>query len=105
MTQVQQKLVAIGKRIVVIEDDHFVQAYDAGYGAYYRYHRQDEVIDSSLLLFQLRNGWNGECSEMWTTGYLMGWLAGFYEQGEGQLARSMDVNPGDATSNIIQQAS
>ncbi len=105
MPQVQQHTIRIGNKSVVVEDDHFVQAYDAGYEAYYRYHRDDGVIDASLLLFQLRNGWNGECSDMWTTGYLMGWLTAFYEQEEGQLARSIDVNPGDTTSNPIQQAS
>ncbi len=84
-------VVSIGKMSVLVEDEDLVQAYDAGYEAYNRYHRQDDVIDASLLLFQLRNGWNSECSDMWNTGYLMGWLAGFYEQEQGVLALCMAV--------------
>jgi len=107
MAQVQQqpRMISIGNRSVLVEDEEFVQAYDAGYEAYYRYHRQDDVIDSSILLFQLRNGWNERCSDMENTGYIMGWLAAFYEQEEGQLARSVCVNLGDANTDSIRQAS
>ncbi len=98
-------VVSIGKMSVLVEDEDVMQAYDAGYETYHRYHHQDEVIDATTLLFQLRNGWNSGCSDMWNTGYIMGWLAGFYEQEEGQLARSIDVNPKNATSDPIQQAS
>ncbi len=87
MEQVQQPhSVSIGKRAVLVEDEEFVRGYDAGYETYRRYHRDDDVIDSAILLFQLRNGWNSECSEMETTGFIMGWLAAFYEQEDGQLA-------------------
>ncbi len=90
MVQVQQQhRVSIGNKSVLVEDEEFARAYDAGYGTYHRYHRDDDVIDSALLLFQLRNGWNERCSGMWTTGYLMGWLAAFYEQEEGQLSLSV----------------
>jgi hypothetical protein len=106
MSEVQQSYtIPIGNKAIAIEDDDFVQGYDAGYDAYRRYHRDDTVIDASLLLSRLRNGWNSECSDMWTTGYLMGWLTAFYEQEEGQLARSIDVNPENVTSNSTQQAS
>ncbi len=86
-----QHIVAIGNRSVLVEDEEFARAYDAGYETHDRYHRDDEVIDASLLLFQLRNGWNERCSEMENTGYIMGWLAGFYEQVKGQLALSVPV--------------
>ena len=89
MPQVQQHTILIGNKAIAVEDDDFVQAYNAGYDTYYRYHREDEVIDASLLLFQLRNGWNGERPDMWTTGYILGWLAAFYEQEEGQLVLSI----------------
>ncbi len=92
MTHVQQPhMVSIGNKSVLVEDEEFARAYDEGYETYHRYHCDDDVIDSSILFFQLRNGWNGGYSEMWTTGYLMGWLAGFYEQEEGQLALSVSV--------------
>jgi len=106
MAQVQQQhRVSIGNRSVLVEDEEFVYAYDAEYETYHRYHRQGDVIDSAILLFQLRNGWNERCSEMWNTGYIMGWLAAFYEQEDGQLARFVCVNPGDANTDSIQQAS
>jgi len=86
MTHVQQPhLISIGNKSVLVEDENFAHAYDVGYETYYRYHRDDDVIDSAILLFQLRNGWNDACSEMETTSYIMGWLAAFYEQEEGQL--------------------
>ncbi len=89
MAQVEQYRVSIGNKSILVEDEEFAHAYDAGYETYHRYHRDDDVIDSAILLFQLRNGWNGGCSAMWTTGYIMGWLAAFYEQEEGQLAFSV----------------
>jgi len=92
MEQIQQPhRVSIGNRVVLVEDEEFVLAYDAGYETYHRYHRDDDVIDSAILLFQLRNGWNSECSEMEATGFIMGWLAAFYEQEEGQLALCVSV--------------
>jgi len=91
MTHVQPLIVSIGKRAVLVEDEDFARAYDAGYETYHRYHRDEEVIDSALLLFQVRNGWNTERSEMETTGFIMGWLAAFYEQEEGQLALCVSV--------------
>ena len=92
MLQVQQpQMISIGKKMVLVEDEEFERAYDKGYENYHRYHHDDEVIDSALLLFQVRNGWNGEHSEMQITAYIVGWLAAFYEQEEGQLARTVDV--------------
>ncbi len=92
MAQVQQPhVVSIGKRAVLVEDEDFARAYDVGYETYHQYHRDDDVIDSAMLLFHLRNGWNDACSAMWTTGFIMGWLAAFYEQEEGQLALCVSV--------------
>lgn len=99
------RVVSIGKMSVLVEDEDVVQAYNVGYETYHRYHRQDEVIDATILLFQLRNGWNSDCSDMWNTGYLMGWLAAFYEQEDGQLALSVYINTSDAKPDPIQQAS
>jgi len=91
MTHVHPHLVSIGKMAVLVEDGDFARAYDAGYETYHHYHRDDDVIDSAILLFQVRNGWNDTCSEMETTGFIMGWLAAFYEQEEGQLALCVPV--------------
>jgi len=92
MPQVQQShMISIGNKSVLVEDEEFARAYDVGYETYHRYHRDEDVIDSAILLFQLRNGWNGDRSDMWTTGYLLGWLAAFYEREEGQLARTVDI--------------
>ena len=92
MSHVQQsQMMLIGNKTVLVEDDNFARMYDTGYTNYHRYHRDDEVIDSALLLLLLRNGWNGAYSEMETTAYIMGWLAAFLEQEEGQLARTVDV--------------
>lgn len=75
---------------MLVEDEEFARDYDLGYETYHRYHR-DEVIDSALLLFQVRNGWNDACSDMHNTGLLLGWLAAFYEQEDGQLALSVSM--------------
>ncbi len=106
MPQVQQlHMISIGNKTILAEDAGFAHGYDAGYETYYCYHRNDDVFDLSLLLFQLRNGWNSDCSEIETTGYIMGWFAAFYEQEKGQLSRSIDVNAENATSDSIQQVS
>ncbi len=92
MTHVQQPhLISIGNKSVLVEDGDFARAYDGGYETYHRYHRDNDVIDSAILLFQVRNGWNAACSEMETTGFIMGWLAAFYEQEDGQMALSVSV--------------
>jgi len=102
MTHIQQQVICIGTRSVLVEDEDFARAYDVGYETYHRYHRDDNVIDSAILLFQLRNGWNDTCSEMEHTGFIMGWLAGFYEQEEGHLARSIDVTMTDAYTHACR---
>lgn len=92
MTQVQRPhVISIGNKRVLVEDEDFARSYDKGYETYHRYHHDDEMVDSALLLFQVRNGWNDAHSEMETTAYIMGWLAAFYEQEQGQLAQFVSV--------------
>jgi len=87
----QQQQVSLGATLIMIEDEEFIGGFETRYDSYHTYHQQGEVIEISTLLFLLKNGWNGERSEMWTAGYIMGWLAGFYEQEDGQLALSVPV--------------
>lgn len=87
----RQQQVALGTILIMIEGEEFIGGFESGYDSYHTYHHRDEVIETSTLLFLLKNGWNGDKSEMWTTGYIMGWLAAFYEQEEGQLALCIPV--------------
>jgi len=106
--QQQQQVVVLGTIQVLVDDTAFVQGYETGYGTYHTYHAQqdDGVIEVSTLLFLLRNGWNVGQSDQWNTGYIMGWLAAFYEQEKGMFALSTYVaNVGDAERDSRQQAS
>ncbi len=87
--------VSLGTRQVMVEDEEFVHGFDTGYDTCHTYHHHthtDEVMSTDTFLFLLRNGWGAGRSDQWTTGYIMGWLAAFYEQEEGQLALSTDVS-------------
>jgi hypothetical protein len=77
---------SLGKRQVLIEDEEFMRGFNIGYDTFHAHHTQDdEMIGTTTLLFLLKNGWNAGMSDQWTTGYIMGWLAAFYEQEDGQL--------------------
>ncbi len=75
----------------MIDDEEFVSGFESGYDSYHTYHHRDEVIETTTLLFLLKNGWNGGPSDLWNTGYIIGWLAGFYEQEQGTLALCIPV--------------
>jgi hypothetical protein len=87
----------IGTKGVLVEDDEFVHGYDDGYTVYHQYYHDEKVLNAYVLLMQLRNGWGDEAyvSDMHTTGFLVGWLAAFLEQEEGQLARCVALNGTD----------
>ncbi len=89
MTQGHPYRMSIGGKTVLVDDDEFVRAYDKGHATYYRYHRDEKVIDVALLAFQVQSG---SGSEMHHIGAILGWLAAFFEQEEGQLACSIEVN-------------
>ncbi len=89
--QHQPQYITIGTIPLVIEDKEFINGFERGYDSYHTYHQRGEVIETSTLFFLLKNGWNADHSEMWTTGYIMGWLAGLYEQEDGQLALCVSV--------------
>jgi len=84
--QHQPQYITIGTIPLLVEEKEFIGGFDSGYDSYHTYHQCGEVIETSTLLFLIKNGWNGDHSDMWTTGYIMGWLAAFYEQEDGQLA-------------------
>ena len=89
--QHQSQYITIGTIPLLIEDKEFVSGFERGYESYHTYHQHGEVIETSTLLFLLRNGWNADHTDMWTTGYIMGWLAGLYEQENGQFALCMPI--------------
>ncbi len=89
--QHQPQHITFGTIPLLIEDKEFVGGFESGYGSYHTYHQRGEVIETSTFLFLLKNGWNGDRSEMWTAGYIVGWLAGLYEQEDGQLALCIPV--------------
>jgi hypothetical protein len=82
----------IGDKTVLVDDAEFVRAYDKGHATYYRYHSDEKVIDVALLAFQVQSG---SGSEMHHIGTILGWLAAFFEQEKGQLARTIDVRTFD----------
>ena len=69
MTQVHPKSMLIGDKTVLVDDDEFVCAYDQGHATYYRYHRDEKVIDVALLAFQIQSG---SGSEMHPIGAILG---------------------------------
>ncbi len=91
MTLIEYPMLSIGTRTILSEDEDFVHGYTNGYETHHTYHQHNDLLDTSTLLFLLRNGWDAGHSDEWNTGYIMGWLAGFYEQEAGQLALSMNV--------------
>ncbi len=83
--------VMIGTMRLLIDDEDFLRGYRHGYETFHTYHSKEESIDTSTLLFLLRNGWGAGHSDVWMTGYIMGWLGAFYEQEEDQFALSTDA--------------
>ncbi len=87
-TESQFQQVFPGTVTIAEEDEEFVNGFDRGYKSYHTFHLQGEIIETSTFLFLLKNGWNAGTSDMWNTGYIMGWLKGFYEQEDRQRVRS-----------------
>ena len=90
--QHSQQQIMLGTMLLLINDADFLHGYDNGYETFHTYHPKEEAVDTSTLLFLLKNGWNAGHSDQWVTGYIMGWLAAFYEQEKGQLALSTSVS-------------
>ncbi len=91
MTHLAWQQITIGNAHILVDDEDFVQGYHDGYETCHTYHHHEEMIDTSTFLFLLRNGWDTGRSEQWNTGYILGWLAAFYEQEKGTLALCVDV--------------
>jgi len=92
VTHLQQQRVAIGNILLILDDEDFLRGYTNGYETSHTYHPKGEGIDTSTLLFLLKNGWDAGHTDQWNTGYIMGWLAAFYEQEAGQFALSVYVS-------------
>ncbi len=100
MIQQRQQQATIGNALLMIDDEDFVSGYHEGYenchvyhhkeegyeNCHVYHHKEEEGVDTSTLLFLLKNGWDAGHSDQWNTGYIVGWLAAFYEQEHGQLA-------------------
>ncbi len=87
----QQQQVVLGTMLLRIDDEDFLCGYTNGYETFHAYHHKEDAVDTSTLLFLLRNGWNAGHTDQWMTGYILRWLAAFYEQEDGQFALSMDA--------------
>lgn len=73
-----------GASTVLIEGEHtdFGAGYEQGYEQHSHHYRQGGLpIETSTLLFLIRNGFAPGISEMWQIGYVVGWLAACYEGG------------------------
>ncbi len=92
MTHLPLQQIALGNTLLILDDEDFLHGYTNGYENSHTYHpKGEEGIDTSTLLFLLKNGWDAGHTDQWNTGYIMGWLAAFYEQEAGQFALSTYV--------------
>jgi hypothetical protein len=63
------------------EQPDFQQGYEEGQAQYQQWHQHDTGIDANTLLFLVRNGWaSGTHSDLWQTGYIVGWLFALFTQ-------------------------
>ncbi len=92
MTRMQQQQVTLGNTLLMIDDEDFLRGYNNGYETSHAYHQKEDAVDTSILLFLLKNGWDAGHTDQWNTGYILGWLSAFYEQEDGQLALSTYVS-------------
>lgn len=101
MTSIQQQQVAIGKTLLLIDDKDFLPGYTDGYETFHAYRSKGDGVDSSTLLFLLRNRWDTGHTDQWNTGYIMGWIAAFYEQENGQFTLSTSLNEAYDSMELI----
>jgi hypothetical protein len=103
MTESSIITVTIGSKTALVDEsdhDEFVRGYDDGYETCHRHRPDNRTVYASTLLFHLRNGWNDTRSDMYNTGFQVGWLAAFLEPEDGQLARCVDVGVGTGEQNM-----
>lgn len=93
MTMIQPQQATVGTTFLIIDDEDFLHGYHEGYTTCQTYHHNKESLNTSILLFLLKNGWDAGYSDHWNTGYIVGWLAAFYEQEQGQLALCVYAQP------------
>ena len=85
-----QQQLRIGTLTLHIDDRDFLRGYNTGYRTFHAHHVEGGCIDIAHLFFLFRNGWGAGHSDIWMTGYIMGWLAALYEQDKGQFALWID---------------
>lgn len=74
----------LGHLSITLDDPDFQRGYEHGLQQYEHWHRNELTIDSSLLLSLVRNGWGSQrFSEMWQTGYIVGWLSALFAHAYG----------------------
>ena len=77
-------LLSLGHLSITLDDPDFRHGYEQGRDQYDQWHRDDLTIDAALLLSLVRNGWGSQrYSEMWQTGYIVGWLSALFTHAYG----------------------
>ncbi len=75
------------------EVEEFVCGYDQGYAsAYDETPHNNNLLSLSHVLMQVQNNWNHAVSPVVCAGFLVGWLALFFEQEQGEFARTQSVS-------------
>jgi hypothetical protein len=81
----------LGTLTLSLDDPEFLSGYEHGMQQYEQWHRDELTMDDSLLLSLVRNGWGGSrYSEMWQTGFIIGWLFALFAHATGTTA---DLSP------------
>lgn len=74
----------LGQLSISLDDPDFCNGYEQGIYQYNHWHRDDLTIDAAMLLSLVRNGWGSQrYSEMWQTGYIVGWLGALFTHAHG----------------------
>ena len=79
-----ENLLSLGQVVITLDNPDFYNGYEQGIHQYNQWHRDDLTIDAALLLALVRNGWGSQrYSEMWQTGYIVGWLGALFAHAYG----------------------
>lgn len=70
---------SLGQITISVDNPDFRHGHEQGVRQYEQWHRDDRFIDAAMLLFLIRNGWGSQrYSDMWQTGYIVGWLGALF---------------------------
>ncbi len=103
MTDIPFPHVTLGttKHILLDESEveEFIRGFDDGYeSSYYETPHDNCMLSLSHVLMQVQNSWNHAPSPVLYAGFLVGWLALFFEQEQGEFARTQDVSSVSVTA-------